>query len=187
MSIARNRDRFAVKGGGLLKTAVIASGGALTSMDDMGYLQETDLVIDRKMLEYTHEDGTIVNVISGGEDWRLKPVLYQVGIDEINLIVAQGSSYRHFYYKAYMPGIDKFQELYIPLARIISPLNFKFKAGERRNIPLEIVALMPTGAVSVTPAGLNVPAGAYGVIVETATTALGEVTTATGTIYTAAV
>jgi hypothetical protein len=153
----------------------------------VGYIQETDLIIDRKMTEYVHEDGTIVNVISAGEDWRLKPVLYQVGIDEINLILAQGSAYRHFYYKAYMPGIDKFQEIYIPLARILSPLNLKFKAGERRNIPLEIVALMPKGAVSVTPAGLSVPADAYGVIVETATTALGQVTTATGIIYTAAV
>jgi hypothetical protein len=187
MANERNRSRFSVKGGGLLKSAVVASGGALTTMDDLGYLESTDFTVDRKMIEYTDESGSLVNVVSGGEDWRIKTVLMQVGIDEINLILSQGAAYRHFYYCAYLDMLAKYQEIYIPLGRIISPLNLSFKAGEKRNIPIEIVALMPKGAVTVTPAGLNVPAGAYGVIVETATTALGQVTTSTGTIYTAAV
>lgn len=80
----------------------------------------------------------------------------------------------------------RFQELYIPLAKITNAVELKFKSPDKRLVKVTIQALMPKGAVTVTPSGLNVPADAYGVLVENAA-ALGSVTTSTGTIYTAAV
>jgi len=185
MALGRDRDRFAVKGGGLMKSAVIASGGVLAAMSDLGWIMESQLVIDKNIIIIKDERGFVVNAISGGEDWKFDITLGQVSVDEINLSKNGSSEYRHFYYCSQLAsGI--YQEIYIPLAKIINPVELPFKAGEQRKLKCTIQALMPKGAVTVTPAGFNVPVDCYGVIVENAVK-LGEVTTVTGTIFTAAV
>lgn len=185
LALARDRTRINVKGGGLLKTEVIASGGSAVTMLDLGYLDESGLTIERNMTEFRDDKGNVINVISGGEDWKFDIVLQQSSIDEINLVKNSADEFRHFYYQNKLAN-GRFQEIYIPLAKIINALELKFKAPDKRLIKVTIQALMPKGAVTVTPAAFNVPADAYGVIIESAT-AQGEITTATGTIYTAAV
>ncbi len=183
MAQLRDRTRINVKGGSLWKTEVIASGGSATTMLDLGYLHQTSWKIDRFMQKITDEVGNTVHVISGGEDWEFTFQLKQTSIDEINF--AKDDSFRHFYYKVKLSN-GRFQEVYIPLAKVSSVVELAFQAPNERLLSVTITAIMPKGAVTVTPSGLNVPADAYGVIVENAA-ALGEVTTSTGTIYTAAV
>lgn len=184
-ALGKNRDSMNVKGGGLLKSAVIASGGILATMDDLGYLAGTDLVIDAKEVEFDDERGFKINVLSGGEEWRIKSTLMQTSIDEYNLIKNGINEYRHFYYQVKLAN-GRYQEIYIPLGKIVSNVSLSFKPGEKRNLPIEIIALMPKGAVSVTPSGLNVAADSYGTVLEGAS-AVGQVTTSSGTIYSAAV
>jgi hypothetical protein len=185
MSLIKDRARFNNRGGGLLKSKVIASGGAFTSLDDLGYLDESGLGIDPKIVQWDDERGFVINALPGGEEWRLTTTLMQSGADEIALARSSPSEYRHWYYQAKLAN-GSYQEIYIPLGKIVSKLDLGFKK-DKRLIKLEILALMPKGIVTVTPAGLSVPADAYGVIVETAVAPLGEVTTPSGTIYTAAV
>lgn len=185
MANIKSRDRFNVKGGGLLKSAVIASGGALVTMDDLGYLDESGIMIDPGMVQWDDERGFVINSIPGVETWKFTANLMQSSIDEINLVKNGWNWYRHFYYYVKLAN-GLFQEMYIPLAKIINSLDLKYKAPDKRLVKVEILALMPKGVVTVVPAELSVPADAYGIIIENAA-AKGEVTTATGTIYTAAV
>lgn len=96
LALARDRTRVNVRGGGQLRTEVIASGGALTSMLDVGYLDESGLTIDRLMTKFVSEAGNVVNVISGGEDWVFDVMLQQSSIDEINLVKNSADEFRHF-------------------------------------------------------------------------------------------
>lgn len=185
MALGRDRERFAVKGGGLMKSAILASGGVLNTMSDLGWIMESQLVIDKNVIVIKDERGFVVNAIEGGEDWKFDVTLGQVSLDEINLILNGPIVYRHFYYCSQLAsGI--YQEVYIPLAKITNPVELPFKAGEQRKLKCTIQALIPKGAVTVTPAGFNVPVDCYGIIVENAVK-LGEVTTTSGTIFTAAV
>jgi len=186
MSLIKNRDRFNNKGGGLFKSKVVASAGSFTSLDDLGYLEESGLGIDPKMVQWDDERGFVINALPGGEEWRFTTSLMQSGADEIALARSSPTEYRHWYYQVKLSN-GSYQEIYIPLGKIVSKLDLGFKKGDKRLIKLEILALMPKGVVTVTPAGLSVPADAYGIIVETAVAPLGEVTTTTGTIYTTAV
>lgn len=168
-----------------MQLAPLTSGGVLTSMDDAGYLDESGLNIDPKMVEWVDERGFVINSLSGGEIWKWTSKLQQSSLAMINLIRSY-TSYFHMYYKSAALPNGNVQEIYIPLVKIVNALTLSFKAGEKRLIELELTSLMPKGAVTVTPAGLSVPDSSYGIIVENAV-ALGPVTTANGTIYTAAV
>jgi hypothetical protein len=183
MALQKDRERFAVKGGGIAKVKEVASGGTFTTMDFIGYAEETDIMIDQDMVEFKDERGFLINLVSSGETWKVTIQLLQVGIDEINLLKTAANKYFHFYYQAQLRN-GNYQEVYIPFCKIMPKVPLNFKPG-KRSIPVEIVALMPKGAVNVTPSDYNVPADAYGVIIENAA-AKGEVTTSTGTIYTAA-
>lgn len=185
MALGKNRQTFSNKGGGLLKLRELTSGGALTTMEDIGYLSESGLNIDPKMVEHVDERGFVINALSGGEEWRWKSTLMQVSIDEINTLKTAQNKFFHLYYKSAALPNGNIQEIYIPLVKIVNVLELSFK-NDKRTIEVEFLALMPKGAVTVTPSGFNVPADSYGTIVENAS-ALGEVTTANGTIYTAAV
>ena len=185
MALGKNRQTFSNKGGGLLKIKELTNGGSSTTMDDAGYLSGSGLNIDPKMVEHVDERGFMINAISGGEEWRWKSTLMQVSIDEINLLKTAQNKFFHLYYKSAALPNGNIQEIYIPLVKIVNVLELPFK-NDKRSIEVEFLALMPKGAVSVTPSGFNVAADSYGTIVENAS-ALGEVTTQTGTIYTAAV
>lgn len=186
MALGKSRDRFSNKGGGLVKLAELTSGGALVVMDDAGYVDESGLNIDPKMVQWDDERGFVIQALDAGEEWRFKAKLMQSSIDEINLIKNSRNKYYHMYYKSAALPNGNIQEIYLPLVKIVSVLDLPFKRGEKRLIEVEFLALMPKGAVTVVPAGFNVAADLYGVIVENAA-ALGQVTTLTGTIYTAAV
>jgi hypothetical protein len=183
MANQKDRERFAVKGGGIAKIKEVASGGAFTTMDFIGYTEETDILIDQDMVEFKDERGFLINLVSSGEMWKVTIQLLQVGIDEINLLKTAANKYFHFYYQAQLRN-GNYQEVYIPLCKIMPKVPLNFKPG-KRSIPVEIVALMPKGAITSSPADYNVPADAYGVIIENAA-AKGEIVTNTGTLYTAA-
>ena len=186
MALGKDRQKFSNKGGGEVRIAELTSGGAATTMDIVGFVDESGLNIDPKMVQWDDERGFVINSLDAGEEWRFKTKLMQSSIDEINLIKNSRNKYYHLYYKSAAFPNGNIQEVYIPLVKIISVLDLPFKRGEKRMIEVEFLALMPKGAVNVTPAGFNVAADTYGVIVENAD-ALGQVTTPTGTIYTAAV
>lgn len=181
MALGKTRQTFSNKGGGLLKIKEIASGGAFTTMDDIGYLEESGLNIDPKMVTHDDERGFIINALSSGEEWRFKTKLMQVSIDEINLLKTSQNKYFHIYYKSAAFPNGNIQEIYIPLVKVISVIDLPFKA-DKRQIEVEFLALMPKAALTVVPAGLSVLVDTYGTIVENAV-AVGEVTTTTGTIF----
>lgn len=182
LALQKDRNRFSNKGGGLLKLKEIASGGSFTSMDDIGYLGESGLNIDPKMLEIVDERGFMINSITSGEEWRFKTTILQVSIDEINLLKQAQNKYYHLYYKSAALPNGNIQEIYIPLVKIVNVLELSFK-NDKRNIQVEFLALMPKAALTVTPSGLSVAADSYGTILE-GSSAVGEVTTSSGTIYT---
>jgi len=183
MALGRDRQRVNVKGGGLWKTEILESGGVLVTMVDLGYMDQTNWTLDRMMQKIVDEAGNTIHAISGGEDWTFTLILKQTSIDEINF--ARGDEFRHFYYQVKLSN-GRYQEVYIPLGKVTSIVELEFKAPNERKLSVTIQALMPKGAVAVTPSGLDVPADAYGVIVEN-TAPVGSVTTANGDIYTAAV
>ena len=182
MALQKDRNRFSNKGGGLLKIKEIASGGSFTSMDDLGYLAESGLNIDPKMVELVDERGFMINSITSGEEWRFKATIMQVSIDEINLLKQAQNKYYHLYYKSATLPNGNVQEIYIPLVKIVNVLELPFK-NDKRQLQVEFLALMPKAALTVVPAGLSVVADSYGTILEGASP-VGEVTTNSGTIYT---
>lgn len=182
MALGRDRQRVNVKGGGLWKTEILETGGVLAVMVDIGYMDQTNWSIDRLMQKIVDEKGNVIHVLSGGEDWTFTLILKQTSIDEINF--ARGDEFRHFYYQVKLSN-GRYQEVYIPLAKVISTTELEFKAPNERKLSVTVQALMPKGAVTVVPAGLSVPADAYGVIVENAAP-VGSVTTTNGDVYTAA-
>lgn len=184
MALAKDRLRFAVKGFISIKVKELTSGGAATTMDFLGYTESTDFMIDHEMVEYRDEEGYLRHRLSSQETWRKTIQLLQLGIDEINLLKTANGKFFHVYGVARLVN-GNYQEIYMPLCTISPKVDLKFLAG-KRSMPVEITALMPKGAVTVTPADYNVAADTYGVIIENAA-AKGEITTATGTIYTAAV
>lgn len=189
MALGKSRTRINSKGKGvLLKLAEIASGGALTSMDDVGYLTDCSIVVEDAMVDSVDAGGQMINSQSGSEKVTIKGTLKQTSADEINLVNNAGNKFHHAYLQVQLdsPTVT-YQEWYAPVCKIKPGVTLEFKSATERTIALEIVLLMPKGAVSVTPAGLNVAAGSYYTFAETATTPLGQVTTSTGTIYTAAV
>lgn len=189
MALGKSRVRINAKGGGiLLKAYELASGGAVTAMNDLGYVESVELMDEPSMQEAVDAAGAMANAVEGSRKVTVKAVLMQSGYDEINLVNTAEGKFFHVYLQVKQdnPTVT-YQEAYIPLAKITSALTLSYQANNTRKIEVVFTALMPKGAVSVTPAGLNVAAGLYYVLVDTATTALGQVTTATGTIYTAAV
>ncbi len=189
MALGKSRVRINAKGRGiLLKVYELASGGAATTMSDIGYVESVELVDEPAMQEAVDAAGDMANAVEGSRKVTVKAVLQQSSADEIALVNTAADKFFHLYLqvKADNPTVT-YQEAYLPLVKITSALTLNYSANNVRKIEVTFTALMPKGAVSVAPSGLNVAAGLYYVIVDTATTALGQVTTATGTIYTAAV
>ncbi|MBW7887453.1 MAG: hypothetical protein H3C35_03705 [Bacteroidetes bacterium] len=184
-TLGRDRNKFSNKGGGILKIEEIVASGSAQTMKFLSYLNESGLNIDPRMTEFRGEEGLLWNIISSGEVWKWNSVLAQVGADEINYL-RQYDKYFHLYYKS-APRLDGYvQEIYIPLVKITSPLDLKFK-NEARNLPVEFTALSPKAALAVTPNALSIVEDAqgnipYGVIYES-NNPVGEVTTQVGTIY----
>jgi hypothetical protein len=186
MALGKDRTRINVKGGGLFKIEEITSGGVLTSMRDLGFIQSCDFTDVHSMVESVSADGKLLNNQSGGNKPEMSVVLMQTTADEINLLANLQNKLYHVYYQVLLDGPTvRYQEIYAPCCRISQGLTLKFASATMRTLEVKVSILWPKTAVTVTPAGLSVPAGQYYTIAETATTPLGEVTTATGTIYTA--
>lgn len=179
-SLGFDRKKFSNKGGGKLKVKELANGSNAVTMDFLSILGESGLNIDPNIVEFKDERGMLWEILPGGEIWKWKSTLLQVGKDEIDFIRSY-QKYFHMYYVSAPFANGYVQEIYIPLVKISSPLDLKFQ-NSARNLPIEFTALMPKAALTVTPAGLSVPEDTYGVVVENAA-ALGEVTTQAGTIY----
>jgi hypothetical protein len=188
MALGRNRTRINIKGGGLFKIEQIASGGALTSMRDVGFIKSVDFEDAHNMVESVSADGKFLNIQSGGNKPTMTVVLLQTTADEIGLLANLQNLLWHCYYQVLLDGpVVTYQEIYAPCCRITQGLTLKYASATERTLELKVSILWPKATVTVTPAGLSVPFGSSYTVVETATTPLGEVTTATGTIYTAAV
>jgi hypothetical protein len=188
MALGKNRTRINIKGGGLLKIEEITSGGALTTMRDVGFIKSVNFTDDHAMVESVSADGKFLNNQSGGNKPSLVVTLLQTTIDEINLLKDIVNRLYHVYYQVLLDGpVVTYQELYMPCCRISQGLVLNFASATERTLELKVSVLWPKGVVTVTPAGLSVPVGSSYTVAETLTTPLGEVTTTTGTIYTAAV
>jgi len=188
MSLGKYRNRINSRAKAYsLKLYELASGGAVTAMSDIGYIESAELVDEPSLVESVDAAGDLVNSIVGSQKATLKVVLKQTSYDEINLVNTAGDKPFHVYLQVKLDDpTTTFQELYIPLAKITSPLTLSYAAGTERKIEITFTMLMPKGTVTVTPAGLSVAAGKYYALVDTAATALGAPTTANGTVYTAA-
>jgi hypothetical protein len=185
MALQKDRTRLNVKGGGLLKIRQLTSGGAETTMLDVGYLDETTFTIEGDFTVSQSEDGQVVEALTSGEVVKIKSVLKQSTKDEIDVIATAEGKYFHAYYYCVL-GNGNYQEIYIALCKINPNLSLEYKRGTERKVPIEIVALTPKGTVTVTPSAFNTTPPAVFVMTE-AGSAYGQVTTATGTIYSAAV
>jgi len=189
MALGKSRVKINAKGRGiLLKLYELVSGGAVQTMSDLGYVESVELMDEPAMQEAVDAAGDMANVVEGSRKVTVKAVLLQSSYDEANLVNTAADKFFHLYIQVKLDNpTATYQEAYLPLVKLTSSLVLSYGANSTRKIEVMFTALMPKGAVSVTPSGLNVAAGSYYTLVDTATTALGQVTTATGTIYTAAV
>jgi hypothetical protein len=188
MALQKLRTRINVKGGNLFKIEEITSGGALTTMRDVGFIQSVQWGDEHNMVESISADGKLLNVQSGGNKPTITVVLKQTSIDEINLVKDIVNRLYHVYYQVLLDTpVVTYQEFYAPCCRISQGMVLNFASATERTIELKVSALWPKGAVTVTPAGLSTAANESYKVAETLTNPLGEVTTSTGTIYTAAV
>jgi hypothetical protein len=187
MALSRSRVRQNVKGGGLFKITELTSGGAATTMDDAGYIESLDLVVDPTMADFVEASGSLINRIRAMEKDTIKVVLQQSTADEINLVLTAAGKFFHAYYQVLLDNpTATYQEFYWPLVKIDPGLTLKYGGGGKRLVELNMTVLMPAGAVTIAPSGLSVVAGSYFTMADTATTPLGQITTAVGTIYSAA-
>ena len=186
MALEKNRSRINVVGGGLLKLEQIASGGALQTMRDTGHLVKVNLNDKHAMVKSVDIQGSLVHVQSGGRDVEIDVELKQSSSDEIGLLIAAPNKFYHIYYQVYLPDSGRYQELYAPCCIINPNLSLAFDAGKERIIPMKIHCLAPKGDVAVTPSDFNITAPAPYILIESAA-AKGQITTAPGTIWTAAV
>jgi hypothetical protein len=189
MALGKSRLRINARGRGILvKAYELTSGGAITTMSDLGYVESAELMDEPNMVESVDAAGDMAQIIEGSRKATLKVVLKQTTYDEINFVNGSTDKLYHVYLQVKLDNTTTtYQEVYIPLARITGNLTLSYANSTERKIELVFTALMPKGVVTVTPAGLSVPAGYYYTLADTATTALGQVTTANGTVYTAAV
>jgi hypothetical protein len=189
MALGKSRVKISARGRGItLKAYEVASAGSQATMTDLGYITSVEFSDDPGTVEHVDAAGDMVQTNEGQRKVTLKAVLKQSSADEIGLMTGAADKFYHVYLliKEDNPTVT-WQEIYIPLAKITSALALAYQAGTERTIECIFTALMPKGAVTVVPAGLSVAAGLYYVLVDTATTALGQVTSTNGTVYTAAV
>ncbi len=189
MALGKSRVRMNAKAKGLLvKLEELTSGGALTTMQDLGYAEQVQIGDEHTMVDIQDATGDMINSLKGSRKCSIDITLLQSGKDELDLVANADGKFYHLYVQVQEdnPTVT-FQEWYFPLVKIQPGYQQNFQAGNKRTVPIKIVALMPKGAVSVTPSGFNTAANVLFTMAETATTALGQVTTANGTIYTAAV
>lgn len=188
MALAKNRNSINVKGVEDFKLREITSGGAETTMLSIGEVKAVVITDEASMVESVTSQGDYANTQRGSQKVTLKVTLLQSSTDEITLLNNASGKYYHAYVVAKLsnPTVT-YQEWYFPICKIKPGAVLNFASATERTIECEITVLMPKGAVTVTPSGLNVAANTYYTFVETATTALGQVTTAAGTVYTAAV
>ena len=188
MALARSSVRINVKGGGLLKVEELVSGGVVATMSDLGYLTKVDFSDTPGMVESMAADGIMVNAQRGSQKVMIKGVLKQSSADEINLLKNAAGKFYHAYYQVELSNPTKtFQEFYAPLCVIVPGPVLSFASDTERTIEITIIVLSPKGNVAVVPAGFNVTLPAVYSLVDTATTALGQVTTTNGDVYTATV
>jgi hypothetical protein len=189
MALGKSRVKISARGRGItLKAYELLTGGSQATMTDLGYVSSVELVDDPGTVESVDAAGDMVQALEGARKVTLKAVLKQTSYDEIALVNTAADKFFHVYLliKEDNPTVT-WQEVYIPIAKITSALTLSFQSATERTIEVVFTALMPKGAVTTTPAGLSVAAGLYYILVDTATTALGQVTSTNGTIFTAAV
>ena len=189
MALGKSRVRINAKAKGLLfKIEELVSGGSTTTMSDAGYVESARIGDDHQMVDITDASGDFINDLVGKRTCRLEVVLLQTAKDELDLIANAAGKFFHAYLQVQLDNPTVyFQEWYFPLVKIKPGYNLPFQAGEKRTVTLMLSVLKAKGAVDITPNGLDVAADALFSMAETATTALGQVTTANGTVYTAAV
>lgn len=189
MALGKSRVRMNAKAKGLLfKIEELASGGSTITMSDVGYVESVRIGDDHGMVEIADATGDLINELSTKRTCRLEVVLLQTAKDELDVLANAESKFYHAYIQVQLDNPTVYyQEWYFPLVKVRAGYDLTFRSGEVRKVTLNIAVLMPKGAVDVTPNGFDVSAGTLFVMAETATTALGQVTTANGTVYTAAV
>ncbi len=189
MALGKSRVKTNAKAKAILfKIEELVSGGSTQTMSDAGYVESVRIGDEHEMVEITDAAGDFINELVGKRTCRLEVALLQSGKDELDLPALAADKFYHAYLQVQLdnPTVT-YQEWYFPLVKIKPGYDLPFRAGEKRLVTLNIAVLMPKGAVDVTPNGFDVAAGTLFVMAETATTALGQVTTANGTVYTAAV
>lgn len=188
MALGKDRNRINVKGVEDFRLYELTSGGSATTMLSVGEVESVEITDESSMVESANSQGQQVNTQRGSQKVRLKVVLKQSSKEEIDLVRNAEGKYYHCYARAKLSNPTVYyQEWYFPLCKIKPAITLEFKSETERTITLEITVLMPKGAVNVTPSALNVSSGNYYSFAETATTAVGEVTTANGTVYSSTV
>lgn len=189
MALGKSRVRMNAKAKGiLLKATEIASGGSAVTMDDLGYLENVQIGDENGMIDFMDAAGDMINQLQGSRKITITANMLQTGTDEIALLNTAANKFFHVYIQVQLDNPTVYyQEWYFPVCKIVPGANLNFRAAERRVLPITIVALMPKAAITVAPAGLSVSAGSLFAFAETATTALGQITTSSGTVYTTVV
>jgi hypothetical protein len=182
MALGKSLPRINLQGGGDLRVRELYP----TPTDNwsvVGYIQGTNLADAHEVMEIVDETGEQIDEVPTGQSVTITTQLMQSTIDEMNLVKDAASKYYELYYHAEL-RIAKHFELRA-IGRIKPGLNISFAAKTIRTIQFEFSAVAVKGAVTGSPAALDMAAGDYYVITEN-TSAQNPPSTAAATVASAA-
>jgi len=161
--MAKDRRQISVKGGGTLKVRQIDPTPNNT-FTDLGFLGESKLTDAYNMIESKDDAGNYIDTKEAGEEVTFESSLLQTAKEQIDFMKNAKDQYFECYYPVLLNN-GKYQEILIPVARIIPGEELEFKAGERR-IKLTIKALWPAAALTRNPTDYNSAIGEYYKLIE---------------------
>jgi hypothetical protein len=164
-AVTRDRTRFNVKGGGMLKLRQISPAASNTFLD-VGYLGGTDFNDTKTNVTQKDEKGIVVNFNESEQEVILKSLLKQTGIDEIGLLKGSTGIYYEAYYSALLTNGNT-QELNFPCCKVDASVKLGYKPGDRM-LDITIHALAVKAAFVRNPVGYNIAADQAYVLVENA-------------------
>lgn len=185
MGLQKDRTRINAKGGGNLYARQLVSGSTDTAFVNLGQLVSSGLDDSPAMVDSVNEGGELVMTQVGSRKAKWDAVLMQAGIDEINLLRQADGKFYEIYYAVPLKNGNTQEVVACPVI-IVPKVTLAFAAATQRNIPVEIIFLMPKAAYTRNPTDYNNSTPNYYVMIENAV-AKGAPVDQVGTVYTAVV
>ncbi len=136
MTLQKDRTRINIKGGGL---AEISTDVETPSWQDLGYLQESQVVDNTDTEDSNDETGLYVGLLLGNEKVTFQTTLKQTSLDEFNLVRNNKGNDLLLRYQVKLNN-GKWQLWAFGLCQIMPGIDTTFNTSERQ-LPVEFVLL----------------------------------------------